>query len=162
MFFFGNSQATGMVMGIGIDLVKVDRLSDWIDSTQKLSKVFTNQEMLNCMHELGPDQEIINTENIHQVRTAYWAVRFAAKEAFYKALSNTLIQLKMTQNSFSFISISHFVEIKKGTWEVPFLEVNWYALEQKIGAKLPPLRIHLSLSHEREYAIAQVIITMQE
>ena len=153
---------SGGIVGIGVDIVAVNRFSDWIGSAQRLSKVFTQEEMVNYLHELGPLKDNLNTQQVRELRCAYWAARFAAKEAFFKALSNTLIHFDMTKKPFSLMFACQNVEVIKGTWDVPFLRVHWYAFEQKIGKKLPGLKAHLSLAHEREHAVANVIITFQE
>jgi len=50
------------------------------------------------------------------------------------------------------------VQIKKTTWDVPVLDVNWVAIEEKIESTLPPMQVELSLAHEKKYVVAHVII----
>ena len=75
-----------------------------------------------------------------------FAARFAAKEAFLKALK-TGWRGKITW---------HDVEIISGENNVPSLEIRGAALEilEALGAN----QIHLSLSHTTEHAVAQVIL----
>ncbi len=137
-----------MILGIGTDLVEVARFAPWQKyPLAKLERVFANAELADCVMADGSYEP----EKL--------AVRFAAKEAFYKALSAALIELNCTEHSFSLLSISTFIAvIKSDPWQVPRLVVDWSSLEALIGASLPPLSIHLSLSHERAMALAFVIV----
>ncbi len=75
-----------------------------------------------------------------------YAARFAAKEAFLKALK-TGRRGKITW---------HDIEIVSGENNVPGLEIRGEA--QKILENLGANQIHLSLSHTTEHAVAQVIL----
>ncbi len=75
-----------------------------------------------------------------------YAARFAAKEAFLKALK-TGWRGKITW---------HDIEIVSGENNVPNLEIRGEA--QKILENLGANRIHLSLSHTTEHAVAQIIL----
>jgi phosphopantetheine--protein transferase-like protein len=86
------------------------------------------------------------------------ASRFAAKEAFFKALSSALVNLKLTQTTFSFLFTCQNIEVLQDEWQVPKLKVTWEVFEEKIGASLPKLQAHLSLSHEKNYSVAFVIL----
>ena len=122
------------VLGIGCDIVSVKRVKSW-------DKVFSPEEIDFCGDHMPG-----------------LAARFAAKEAFFKALSSALIKLNLTKNEFSFLFLCKYVQVKSGFWEVPFLDVNWSAIEEKINAKLPVLNVELSMSHEKEFAMATVVI----
>lgn len=134
-----------MILGIGIDIVEVARFAEWKSySIDRLSNVFSEKEIA-----VAPKQKT----------GEYYASRFAAKEAFFKALSNALIALEKTHQSLSFQFARQHIEVVKGTWEVPQLAVNWQAFEEKIGQELPPIQTHLSFAHEKIHAIAMVILT---
>lgn len=75
-----------------------------------------------------------------------YAARFAAKEAFLKALK-TGWRGKITW---------HDIEIVSDETGAPSLEIRGEA--QNILTKLGANRIHLSLSHTTVHAIAQVIL----
>ena len=45
-----------------------------------------------------------------------------------------------------------------GSWEVPQLVVDWGFFEKRLATKLPDLDTNLSISHEKDYAVAYVII----
>ena len=135
-----------MILGVGADIVQVSRFKSWQHYSRKqLLRIFSEQE-LNQYESKNADLE-------------YLASRFAAKEAFFKALSATLVKLKLTQNPFSFLFACQYIEVVKGKWDIPELKVNWEGFEQKVGAKLPKLNVELSISHEKEYAISFVVIS---
>ncbi len=75
-----------------------------------------------------------------------YAARFAAKEAFLKALK-TGWRGKITWQD---------IEIVSGEDGVPSLKIEGEA--KKILENLGANRIHLSLSHTTEHAVAQVIL----
>lgn len=134
-----------MILGIGTDIVEVNRFESWKTfSKTQLSKVFTEQELIDCTQE-----GILQAEKL--------AVRFAAKEASYKALSATLIKLGYTNISFSFMFACSLISVIKTTWGLPILDIKWSAFNEKIGQKLPPITTHLSLSDEKNHVVACVI-----
>ncbi len=140
-----------MILGVGVDIVEVARFQSWTKaSQQRLSRVFTEQELNDCQR----NNNAYDAEKL--------AARFAAKEAFFKALSATLINLKKTQQTFSLLRLCSAVAVTTPVWGVPVLIVDWKALEKIIHQPLPILTVHLSLSHERSHAIAYVLIELNE
>jgi holo-[acyl-carrier protein] synthase len=136
-----------MVLGIGTDIVKVDRFKSWSTlDKEKFLHIFLEQELNFCYKDKKLDLQSL-------------ASRFAAKEAFYKALSFALIKLDLNKKDFYFFFSCKNVEILKEEWGVPKLKINWSAFENKIGIKIPELNVDLSISHEKEYAIAFVVIS---
>ena len=121
-----------MIAGIGIDVVHVHRMLRWQKIPGLLERYF-NPEELNAALERG------NSASLSL------AARFAAKEAFGKALGKGLegIVLKdiMVKNRHN------------GQPEIHVSGTARAALENN-GAK----RIHLSLTHERDNAIAMVVL----
>ena len=135
-----------MIVGIGTDIIAVKRFAPWETYTlERLQKIYSEQELAAC-----------KKKNVFDVQKL--ATRFAAKEAFFKALSATLVTLGFTQQQFSFMFTCTYVEVLAGEWGVPVLHVDWQAFERKCGVCLPLLQVSVSLSHEREYAGAFVII----
>lgn len=102
------------------------------------------------------EQEIIyafNNSHINK-KAERLAARFAAREAFYKALhqmapGNTVPLLIMQKIE---------VEYKKGM--SPQLIVDWDALKQYIknSQTLPRIKSHLSITHSKNSATAMVIL----
>lgn len=64
-----------MVIGIGIDIIEIDRIKKSIDrfGERFLNKIFTETEIKYCDSKFN--------------RYQHYAARFAAKEAIYKALA---------------------------------------------------------------------------
>ena len=105
-----------MIVGIGIDIVACDRLKSWLEcGDAQLQKVFTQQELEYCRH----DGEL----NVQAL-----AARFAAKEAFFKALSAVLVRLQLTNQEFSFLWACKQIEVIKGIWDEPIINVDWRAM----------------------------------
>ena len=65
-----------MVIGIGIDIIEIDRIKESVDEygDQFLQKVYTPGEIKYCLSKKNKYQHL--------------AARFAAKEAIYKAISS--------------------------------------------------------------------------
>lgn len=121
-----------MILGLGIDIVEVSRLEKWLND-KKLLERFFNKEELEYVLSKGDGA------------APSLAVRFAAKEAFGKALGTGLAGIELKD-----IAV---VNDKTGR---PFLKLfgtALQALKEKGGAD-----IHLSLTHEKTTAAAVVII----
>jgi holo-[acyl-carrier protein] synthase len=136
-----------MILGVGTDIVKVDRFKSWLTlDKEKFLHIFSKEELKFCLKNEKLDLQSL-------------ASRFAAKEAFYKALSSALIKLNLNKKDFYFFFSCKNVEILKEEWGVPKFKINWFAFENKIGIKIPNLNVDLSISHEKEYAVAFVVIS---
>jgi holo-[acyl-carrier protein] synthase len=123
-----------MILSIGIDIVEVHRIRDAVARTPRFSeRVFTLAEREYC-------------ESKGAAAAQSYAARFAAKEAFLKALK-TGWRGKIAW---------HDIEVVTGTDGVPSLKVTGEArsLLDERGAS----RIHLSISHTSEHAIAEIIL----
>ena len=123
------------LFGIGVDIVDNSRIKKMIRNKVFLNRVFSNYEILNST-------KIAN-------KTAFFAKRFAAKEAFVKSLGTGF------RNGINFNDIS----IKKKISGKPIIFVN-NKLKQLIKKKfkINKFQIFLSLSDEDKYSIAYVII----
>jgi holo-[acyl-carrier protein] synthase len=121
-----------VIVGIGVDVVHVKRMARWHSIPGLLERYFHSQE-LEAVLGKGASADLS------------LAARFAAKEAFGKALGTGLagIVLKdiMVFNRFN------------GRPEVRLFGTARRALE-KSGAR----RVHISLTHERDNAIAMVLL----
>ncbi len=121
-----------MIYGVGIDLVKIDRIKDVVEKWEKkfLERVFTKSEISYCYEKKNPYLSL--------------AVRFAAKEAMIKAISSE-ISVSLTD-----------IEIISSANGKPDMKVKGRLdkfLRDK-GVK----KIAVSLSHEKEYGIACVVL----
>ena len=124
----------GLIMNIscGTDIIEINRIEKAIENSEErfLTKVFTKKEIEYC-------------ESKHKVKYQHYAARFAAKEAVYKALNNII----EGSCSISWQNIE-IINNEKGKPEVSLKNIN---LENIIS-------IDISLSHCKEYAIANAVV----
>lgn len=113
-----------LIMKVGIDIVEVKRIRKLIRNKYFLKRVFTSREIEYCR----------NKKN----RAQHFAVRFATKEAVWKALGHNGIALKD-------IGVSNLPDGKP---------------EAVIRGK-KKRNVDISLSHTNEYAVAVAIITKE-
>ena len=123
------------IFGNGVDIVENKRIQKSLKNKNFLNRIFTRQEIINS-------KTITNKVN-------YFAQRFAAKEAFVKALG-----LGFREN-INFIDI----EILNNSKGQPFLKVSSKLKNyMKIKFNIKKCKLFLSLSDEKKYSIAFVII----
>ena len=115
-----------MRFSIGTDLVEVRRLARLIRNRRFLDRVFTSSEQAYCKGKKNAAQ--------------HFAVRFAAKEAVWKALSG----LKVAGIAHKEIGVARAPDGKPS--------VTFSSRLKKYEKK-----ISLSLSHTREYALAAAV-----
>lgn len=120
-----------MILGIGVDLVKTARFLTWTKD-KKLSTRFFAKEELDYIYSKG------------KLAHLSFASHFAAKEAYGKALGYGLRGIALKDIS---------VYFDEGKPKLK-LENNAKILFENIGGNI----IHLSLSHERDNAMAFVIL----
>ena len=124
-----------MIIGIGTDIVEIDRIKQSIDKlgTRFLQRLLTPNELARYYAIGHPHQAC-----------AFVAKRFAAKEAAAKALGTGIADG---------VSFQHFEVVNQGSGK-PEL-----ALAESVTQRLPATaKWHLSLTDERHYAQAFVII----
>ncbi|MEC9488179.1 MAG: holo-ACP synthase [Halanaerobium sp.] len=121
------------VIGTGIDMVKIARVEQAVKKNPErfTGKIYTREELTYAEEKADPYPHL--------------AARFAAKEACAKALEVGIIALGWRN-----------IEVNRKDGP-PSLRLSGRALG--IAREKGVDRIFLSLSHSREYAIAQVIIT---
>lgn len=150
-----------MITGIGVDIVQIARLVPWVHNPTRLRKVFTDQEIAWYNTAFQESLTSPTTASFFiQRQAAYWAVRFAAKEAFFKAWSASLVTLKIPSSP-PLLFVCQQVIITKTPSGVPTLSIAWEELSNHLPSALPPLMAHLSLSHEKQYAIAYVSMSLK-
>lgn len=120
-----------MIYGIGTDITEVKRFKKWVEK-DLVSRFFNKEEIIECKSL--------------QSACEHFAARFAAKEAFSKALGTGLTGFSLKD-----------VYVVKNESGKPFLKLKDSALEL-FKKRCGNAQIHLSLSHEKEYALAYVII----
>lgn len=124
-----------MIWGIGIDIIEVERIDKAVSNERFLNKVFTEHERQYC-----------ETRGCHKGQS--YAARFAAKEAFVKALgtglrNGTLKEIEIINNELGQPQI-----ILNG-WFAEYINDNHINV------------ICVSLSHTKSYAAANVLLAKE-
>lgn len=121
-----------MIRGIGIDVVTVDRMRHWLDDTDLLHRFFAAEER-DAIYE-RKDGAVLSL-----------AARFAAKEAFAKALGTGFKGFGLRD-----------VWVVNDALGKPLLRVTGPA--ERALRRIGGSTLWLSLTHEQEHAIALVVI----
>lgn len=117
---------------MGVDIIEVERVRSACQRTPSLpGRLFTPAELAYA-------------ESSERHRWARLAARFAAKEALLKALGSGLRQVKWAQ-----------IEVVRDDLGRPDLVLTGAAAE--LARRLGVTRLHLSLSHTENYAVANVL-----
>ena len=123
------------IIGNGVDIVENNRIKKSILNKKFVSRIYSRSEIKDSM----------KTKN----KEAFFAKRFAAKEALVKALGTGF------RNGINFKDIS----VKNRKFGKPELHLNKNIKKQiKSKFKLKKFNIFLSLSDEKKYSIAFVVI----
>jgi holo-[acyl-carrier protein] synthase len=123
-----------VILGIGVDLVSVARLKRVMDrrGARARSRFFTGAEVERCRLSRSPEES--------------FAARFAAKEAFFKALGSGVGSAGRW----------HDAEVVSAASGAPSLRLSGRAAE---AARLRGVtRIHLALTHTGDTAAAVVVL----
>lgn len=113
-----------MIVGIGVDIIEVERIRKLAEKSPRfLKRVYTLEEMRYCEGKKNRYQHL--------------AARFAAKEAFFKALGR---KIKWTD-----VGINN---LPSGKPQLSILSKGIFPFD----------KAHVSISHLREYAVASVIL----
>jgi holo-[acyl-carrier protein] synthase len=121
-----------MIYGIGIDIVKIERMKTAVGKWNKkfLDRIFTENEILYAYKKKDPYLSL--------------SVRYAAKEALIKAAGSPIpislreIEILNQEDGRPFINVSGRLRI--------FFDKNTISCT------------HVSLSHEQEYGVACVVL----
>jgi len=125
------------IFGIGTDIVKVSRVSKFLNNKNLLIRLFNEKEILKC-------KKTKNSINCY-------AKRFAAKEAFSKALGTGISDG---------INFNEIIVLNKNSGK-PYINIigqTKKTLNKKFKRKKS--KISLSLSDEKKYAVAFVTISI--
>ena len=123
-----------MILGLGIDLVHIDRLGRVLDRhpERALARLFTEDERDACLDRPHPHECL--------------AARLAVKEAFLKAVGTGLRDgLSWTE-----------MDVRAGPRGRPSLRVSGRARERLDD--LGVARTHVSISHDAGVAVAVVVL----
>ncbi|MCL2804595.1 MAG: holo-ACP synthase [Treponema sp.] len=121
-----------MITGIGVDIVQINRMERWLDDEKLLERFFHPKELLLSSARKNSKSQAL-------------AARFAAKEAFGKALGTGLAQISLKD-----------IMIYNDDNGKP--ELKLFGSAQEAFEKSGAAKAHVSLSHEKENAIAMIIL----
>lgn len=121
-----------MIIGIGCDIIEIERIEKACGRESFVKRVFTEREIAYCKGRKA-------------LGYSSYAARFAAKEAVLKALGTGLRNGELKE-----------IEVSNDELGKPIITLYGYhkSLSEEKGVK----RIHLSLSHTRTEAIAYCIM----
>lgn len=122
-----------MQIRCGTDIIEINRIKESIEDTNGkfLQRVYTQKEIEYC-------------ESKNKVKYQHYAARFAAKEAFFKAISESFPKYDITWKD---------IEVTNSKSGRPQISL--------VSKQIPSLQsIDISISHCKEYAIANVIILL--
>ena len=123
------------IIGNGVDIVDNKRIKNSLKNKNFINRIFTR-------NEINRSKKLVN-------KTNYFAKRFAAKEAFVKAIGEGF------RNNINFLNI----EISNDKKGKPIINISANVknfIKKKF--KLNKYKIFLSLSDEKNHSIAYVII----
>jgi holo-[acyl-carrier protein] synthase len=125
------------VVGIGIDLVKVDRIRNLVLRWQDrfLNRLFTEEERRECFRRAAPYPSL--------------AARFAAKEAVLKALGTGWSEGIRWMD----------IQVVNDASGKPVVQVAGRV--ETLIRQAAASRIHLSLAHDGDYAMAEAVLTRE-
>ena len=125
------------IYGIGTDIVSIKRIKSSLKKKNFIRRIFNEREVLKC-------KKITNYHNCY-------AKRFAAKEAFSKALGTGIS---------SGINFNEIIILNKKSGK-PYIYLKGKTKKKiKRIFKQKKTKISLSLSDERDYAVAFVTISV--
>ena len=121
-----------MIVGVGCDIIEIERIARAIKSESFIRRVFTAEEAAYCQRR-------------GQQAAASFAARFAAKEAVLKALGTGLREGSLQE-----------IAVANGALGKPLVQLSGHfaMLAKQLGVK----NIQISLSHSRDFAVAYVIM----
>ena len=121
-----------MIVGVGCDIIEIERIARAIKSESFIRRVFTAEEAAYCQRR-------------GQQAAASFAARFAAKEAVLKALGTGLREGSLQE-----------IAVANDALGKPLVQLSGHfaALSRQLGVK----NIQISLSHSRDFAVAYVIM----
>ena len=125
------------LFGVGTDIIQVNRLKKSLNKKPFLSRIYSKEEILKCKR--------------NKVNFNCFAKRFAAKEAFSKALGTGI------SKGINFNEIVVLNE-KSGKPYIKLINKTKKIVERKLRKKI--YKISLSIADEKDYAVAFVTISI--
>ncbi|MBS3917568.1 MAG: holo-ACP synthase [Deltaproteobacteria bacterium] len=127
-----------MIIGTGIDIVNIERINGLMErwGDRFLERVYTEREISRCQRMSRPPE--------------CFAIRFAAKEAFLKAIGSGL------RNGIQWTDI----EVENDPMGKPLLSLHRRAREVLQTHRIE--KTFLTLSHDRPFAVAHVLLERKD
>lgn len=125
-----------MQIACGVDIIEINRIEESIKTLGEnfLNKIYTKNEIKYC-------------ESKKNMKYQHYAARFAAKEAIFKAVS------KILEDKYSITWTDvEIINDENGRPQINFIKQKFEQIED----------IDISLSHCKEYAIANVSIILKK
>ena len=122
-----------MKITCGTDIIEINRIKESIEKLGEhfLNKIYTKKEIEYC-------------ESKSNVKYQHYAARFAAKEAVFKAISNSL------ENKFDIAWQNiQIINEENGRPKIELIDCEYEQIKN----------IDISISHCKEYAVAMVVVT---
>jgi len=121
-----------MIIGIGIDIVQVKRMDRWLKNIPLLKRYFHAQELILASSRKNSEAQTL-------------AARFAAKEAFVKALGTGFVKIALK-------------DIMVFNRENGKPDIQLFGTAKKAFEESGADKVHISLTHEKENAIAMIML----
>ena len=121
-----------MIIGIGCDIIEINRVEKAVKSESFKQRVFTKAEIAYC-------------ESRGKQQFASFAARFAAKEAVLKAFGTGLRGGALTD-----------IEVLNDELGCPQMTLTAY--HKELAESKGVQKIHVSLSHSKDSAMAYVVL----
>ena len=124
-----------MKIKCGTDIIEIDRIKESIESLgdKFLNRVYTQKEIAYC-------------ESKKSQKYQHYAARFAAKEAIFKAISESLAdKFELGWNDY---------EVSNDETGKPIVKIT--------GLDLKNIEIDLSISHCKQYAVATAVAIFKD
>lgn len=120
-----------MILGTGIDIIEIKRIQSVFDTEKKKMRIFTEKEIA-----------LASPANYARLSGYY-----AAKEAFSKALGTGIKGIAFKD-----------IEVLKDSAGKPYINKEKVLVHVQRLFEVEDFTIHLTISHDRDKAIAMVII----
>jgi phosphopantetheine--protein transferase-like protein len=126
-----------MVLGIGTDIISINRIKDLIDNPKDsfFQKTYTNAELERGFQNASPE--------------LFLAGRFAAKEAVFKSFCMDGNLVRWNE-----------IEILPDHWGIPLVTLS--GMMKKRFQEIKATNVLVSISYEKEYAVAFAVISKNE
>tara|TARA_B100000941_G_C28272502_1_gene432231 strand:+ start:176 stop:562 length:387 start_codon:yes stop_codon:yes gene_type:complete len=125
-----------MIFGVGTDIIDINRI-------RRVILKYGDRFKQKCFHK----HEIIRSEKMYKTVESY-AKRYAAKEACAKALGTGLARGIFWKD----------IEVRNNEYGKPYIKLHKNALKYLKSFNKSEIKIELSISDERDFAISNVII----